>query len=251
MDKRGNPSRPAVREVAGWSHKPVTSHPWRKDMFVAPGTVPDFAHKLSREAAERVSRNWYLLLLNGLLLIVAGVLIFSIDWSVRSLATFLGALFIFEGLTTALTAGIDKRVRQANVITGLLSVALGIAIIVWPAPGIVAVAIFLGAWLIVMGTITISGALAARRILPDWWLLLLLGLAEVPLGVLALADPGATLAAIVTVGGIWAVAVGVMRVVLSFDVKNLPKTIDRASGQATHNGATASPRHDSLSPASS
>jgi uncharacterized membrane protein HdeD (DUF308 family) len=203
-------------------------------MFVSPG---DFAHRLSREAAQSVASNWWRFLLNGLVLIVAGVLIFSIDWSVRSLATFLGALFIFEGLTTALTAGIDKRVRQANVITGLLSVALGIAIIVWPAPGIVAVAIFLGAWLIVMGTITISGALAARRILPDWWLLLLLGLAEVPLGVLALADPGATLAAIVTVGGIWAVAVGVMRVVLSLEIKRLPKTVDEAFSEPVRNGA--------------
>jgi uncharacterized membrane protein HdeD (DUF308 family) len=202
-------------------------------MFVSPG---DFAHRLSREAAQSVASNWWRFLLNGLVLIVAGVLIFSIDWSVRSLATFLGALFIFEGLTTALTAGIDKRVRQANVIAGLLSVALGIAIIVWPAPGIVAVAIFLGAWLIVMGTITISGALAARRILPDWWLLLLLGLAEVPLGVLALADPGATLAAIVTVGGIWAVAVGVMRVVLSFEIKRLPKTVDEAFSEPVRNG---------------
>src|ERR1700761_1184129 len=146
MDERGNPSRPAVREVAGWAHKPVTSHPWRKDMFVAPGTVPDFAHKLSREAAERVARNWSLLLLNGLTLIVAGVLIFSINWSVRSLATFLGALFILEGISMALTSGIDQRVRRANVLSGLLSVAAGIAIIVWPAPGIVAVAIFLGAW---------------------------------------------------------------------------------------------------------
>jgi hypothetical protein len=36
-------------------------------MFVTPGTVPDFAHKFSREAAERVSRNWSLLLFNGLL----------------------------------------------------------------------------------------------------------------------------------------------------------------------------------------
>jgi uncharacterized membrane protein HdeD (DUF308 family) len=202
-------------------------------MFVSPG---DFAHRLSREAAQSVASNWWRFLLNGVLLIVAGVLIFSIDWSLRSLATFLGALFILEGLTTALTAGIDKRVRQANVITGLLSVALGIAIIVWPAPGIVAVAIFLGAWLIVMGTVTISGALAARRILPDWWLLLLLGLAEVPLGVLALADPGATLAAIVTVGGIWTVVVGVIRVVLSFEIKRLPKTVDEAFTEPVRNG---------------
>ena len=217
-------------------------------MFVAPGTVPDFAHSLSSNAAQSVARNWPLLLLNGVLLIVAGVLIFSIDWSVRSLATFIGALFIVEGISTALTSGIDARVRRANVLTGLLSIAAGIAIIVWPAPGIVAVAIFLGAWLIVVGTITIAGSFAARRFLPDWWLLLILGLLEVPLGVLALADPGATLAAIITVGGIWAVAVGVMRVILSFEVKNLPKTIDRAFSEPARNGvsATAKPRQDSL-----
>jgi uncharacterized membrane protein HdeD (DUF308 family) len=220
-------------------------------MFVAPGTAPDVAHKLSREGAERVARNWPLLLINGLLLIVAGVLIFSIDWSVRSLATFIGALFIFEGISMALTSGIDARVRRANVVSGLLSIAVGVAVIVWPGPGIVAVAIFLGAWLIVVGTITISGAFAARHFLPNWWLLLILGLLEVPLGVLALADPGATLAAIVTVGGIWAVAVGVMRVVLSFEVKNLPKTIDQAFSEPAHNGTTATPRHDSLTPAAS
>jgi uncharacterized membrane protein HdeD (DUF308 family) len=197
-------------------------------MFVAPGTVKDVGYKLTREAAEKVARNWWVLLLNGLLLIVAGVLIFSIDWSIRSLATFIGALFIIQGLSGALTTGIDDRVRQANVLTGLLSIAAGVAIIVWPDPGLLAVAIFLGAWLIVVGTISISGAFAARRILPDWWLLLILGLLEVPLGVLALADPGATLAALITVGGIWAVAVGVMRIVLSFEVKRLPNDVEKA-----------------------
>src|SRR6478752_2590317 len=222
-------------------------------MFVAPGTVPDFAHKLSREAAERVARNWSLLLLNGLLLIVAGVLIFSIDWSVRSLATFIGALFVLEGLSMALTSGIDARVRRANVVTGLLSIAVGVAIIVWPAPGIVAVAIFLGAWLIVVGTITISGSFAARRFLPDWWMLLILGLLEVPLGVLALANPGATLAAIITVAGIWAVAVGVMRVVMSFEVKNLPKTVDRAFSEPSSNGVSTAAKapQDRLAPTAS
>jgi uncharacterized membrane protein HdeD (DUF308 family) len=222
-------------------------------MFVSPGTVPDFAHKLSREAAESVARNWYRLLVNGLLLIVAGVLIFTIDWSVGSLATFLGALFIVEGVMMALTTGIDAQVRRANVLTGLLSIAVGVAIIVWPSPGIVAVAIFLGAWLIVVGTVTISGSLAARRFLPDWWMLLIIGLLEVPLGVLALADPGATLAAIITVGGIWAVAVGVTRVVMSFEIKNLPKRVDRAFSEPTRNGAatTAKSRQDILTPSAS
>jgi uncharacterized membrane protein HdeD (DUF308 family) len=59
----------------------------------------------------------------------------------------------------------------------------------------------------------------------------------VPLGVLALADPGATLAAIITVGGIWAVAIGVMRIVLAFEVKRLPETVDQVWSEQTNGAA--------------
>jgi uncharacterized membrane protein HdeD (DUF308 family) len=201
-------------------------------MFVAPGAAPAIGYKLTRDAAQKVARNWWMLLLNGAVLIVAGLLIFSIDWTIRELATFIGALFIFQGVAEALTTGIDARVRRANATAGLLSIATGIAIIVWPGPGLVAVAIFLGAWLIVTGTLAISGAFAARRVLPDWWLLLVIGLLEIPLGVLALANPGATLAALITVAGIWGVAIGVMRIVLAFEVKRLPEFVDEAFAAA-------------------
>jgi uncharacterized membrane protein HdeD (DUF308 family) len=216
-------------------------------MFVAPGTLPDFGRQLTREVAERIARNWWVLLLNGLVLIVAGVLIFSINWSTRSLATFIGALFIFEGVAEALTSGFDSRVRQANVLTGVLSIAAGVAIIVWPSPGLLAVAIFLGSWLIVAGTIALVGAFAARRFLPGWWLLLILGLLEIPLGVLALADPGATLAAIITVGGIWAVAIGVVRIVLAFELRNLPKEIEKAWSPPANGAASATTREPAAS----
>jgi uncharacterized membrane protein HdeD (DUF308 family) len=195
-------------------------------MFVTPASFDGFGDQLTHDAAEQLSRNWTALLFNGLVLIVAGVLIWSIDWSVESLSTFIGALFIFEGLWVMLTAGIS--VRAANFVTGLLSVAAGVVIIVWPKVSITVLGIFLGAWLIVIGTISISGAFAARRVLPDWWLLLLLGLAEVPLGVLALADPGGTLAALITVGGIWAVVIGTMRVILAFELRHLPDDVDKA-----------------------
>jgi uncharacterized membrane protein HdeD (DUF308 family) len=197
-------------------------------MFLTPGTTPDIGHKLTRTVAERLARNWPVLLLNGALLVVVGILIFSIDWTIRELATLIGALFIFQGVVEALTIGIDERVRRANVVTGLLSIATGIVIIAWPGPGVLAVAILLGAWLIVSGILAITGAFAAHRLLPDWWLLLTLGLLEIPLGVLALAAPGATLAALITVTGIWAVAIGVMRIVIAFELKRLPKDVDEA-----------------------
>jgi uncharacterized membrane protein HdeD (DUF308 family) len=207
-------------------------------MFVTPISFDSLRRGLTHDAAEALARNWTTLLLNGLVLIVAGVLIFSIDWSVNSLSTFIGALFIFEGIYAMVIAGIDN--RAANLLAGLLSVAAGVAIIVWPKPSLIVLGIFLGAWLIVVGTLSISGALAAHKVLPDWWLLLLLGLAEVALGVLALADPGATLAAIITVGGIWAVAIGATRIVLAFQLKDLPKELDEAYAPGTSGGMAAS-----------
>jgi uncharacterized membrane protein HdeD (DUF308 family) len=65
-------------------------------MFVTPASFDDFGQELTHDAAEKLARNWTTVLLNGLVLVVAGVLIWSIDWSVRSLSTFIGALFIFE-----------------------------------------------------------------------------------------------------------------------------------------------------------
>src|SRR4026209_2009600 len=109
-------------------------------MFVTPASFDGFGDRLTRDAAEQLARNWTGLLLNGLVLIVAGVLIWSIDWSVRSLSTFIGALFIVEGLWVMLSAGIAA--RAANFVTGLLSAAAGIVIIAWPKPSLIVLGIF-------------------------------------------------------------------------------------------------------------
>lgn len=136
-------------------------------MLATPGTFPDLGYELTRTVAERLARNWWIPPLEGLLLVVAGVLIFSIHWGERSLATFIGALFIVEGVANALAGGIDATVRRTNAVIGVLSVAAGVAIIAWPSPGLTVVAVFLGSWLIVVGTLTIAGSFAARRILPS------------------------------------------------------------------------------------
>ena len=208
-------------------------------MFTAPDSAEWIGKQLTRDLAERLARNWWVLLAEGLLAIVAGVLIFSIDWSVRSLSVFIGALFILHGISTAVIRGLDRSARRTNVLAGLASTAAGVAIIVWPSPGITAVAIFLGSWLIVMGTVTITASFAVRDVIPDWWMWLILGLLEVPLGVLALADPGATLAALITVAGIWSVAIGVTYVVMAFRLKRLPDRIEEMTRENGKEDSTA------------
>ena len=215
-------------------------------MLATPGNLQKLEYDLTHGAAEEVASRWWAPLLNGLVLIVAGVLIFSIDWGVGSLAAFIGALFIVEGVSSTMTPAIDRDSRRSNLVIAFLSIAAGIAIIVWPGPGLVVVAVFLGSWLIAMGTTTIIGAFAARDVVPNWWIWLIVGLLEIPLGVLALADPGATLAALVTVAGIWAVAIGVTEVILAFEVKHLPRQIDEAfgvtGGRPRSNAGASAPR---------
>src|ERR1700688_5010663 len=80
--------------------RPITPASDRSEdtMLVNPAATYGISQRLTRDAAERLARNWSMVLFSGALLIVSGVLILSIDWTVRSLATFVGALFIFHGL---------------------------------------------------------------------------------------------------------------------------------------------------------
>src|SRR5262245_57626603 len=205
------------------------------NIFAAPGTG-SLTQRLTRDAAERIASNWWRLALNGAVLIVAGVLIFSIDWSVRSLSTFIGALFIFEGIAAALTSGIAARPARTNFVAGgaldrrrdrdhRLAQARPDRARSVPR-------------LVVDRRGNDDDRRRVRRAQAPVRLVAVADRRplEVPLGVLALADPGATLAALVTVGGIWAVAVGVMRIILAFQVKDLPKTMEEALAEPTDNG---------------
>jgi hypothetical protein len=82
-------------------------------MFVVPRTMP-FGTKLTGAAARAVARDWWVALLDGAVLVVAGFVIFSVDWTVRGLATLIGVLFIVQGVAEALTTGIDARVHRAR-----------------------------------------------------------------------------------------------------------------------------------------
>ena len=174
--------------------------------------------------AEGVARYWPFLLLGGLISIVFGALILSIEWSVESLGTFIGVMYILQGLSLALTRPLDGSGRGANLAGGALAAAAGIALIVWPDKGIVVVGVFVGVFVVSYGLLHIVGSLANRQV-PYWWLMLVLGLIEVPIGIWALRRPGLTLAVIVTLVGAWAVVYGIWQCVMAFEVRNLRRRL--------------------------
>jgi uncharacterized membrane protein HdeD (DUF308 family) len=178
------------------------------------------------DEAEQVAKGWWLILLTGLISLVFGALILAIDWSVSSLAAFVGALFIIQGAAFLITRPLDGGSRSTNVIAGLLGIGAGIALLVWPDRGLYVLALFVGIWIIVSGLLHIVGAFVNRHA-PHWWLVLILGLIEVPIGIWAMRRPGLTLAVIITLTGVWAIVTGIWQCLIAFEVRNLPRKLSR------------------------
>ena len=192
-------------------------------MLLNPINPPD---RFDVEEAEAVARDWWLLLVTGIVSLVFGALILAIDWSVSSLAAFVGALFIIQGAAFLITRPLDGGTRSTNVIAGLLGIGAGIALLVWPDRGLYVLAVFIGIWIVVSGLLHIVGAFVNRHA-PHWWLVLVLGLIEVPIGIWAMRRPGLTLAVIITLAGVWAIVTGIWQCVIAFEVRNLPKRLSR------------------------
>jgi uncharacterized membrane protein HdeD (DUF308 family) len=178
------------------------------------------------DEAEQVAKDWWLFLLAGITSLVFGALILSIDWGVDSLAAFIGALFIVQGAAWAITRPLDGGSRATNLIAGAAGIAAGIVLLAWPDRGLYTLAIFVGIWLISSGVLHIVGAFANRQA-PYWWLVLILGVIEVPIGIWALRRPGLTLAVLVTLAGAWAIVTGIWQILIAFEVRDLPKRLSR------------------------
>jgi uncharacterized membrane protein HdeD (DUF308 family) len=178
------------------------------------------------DEAEEVAKSWWVFLLAGIISLVFGALILSVDWGIDSLAAFIGTLFIIQGAAYVVTRPLDGGTRSTNLIAGLLGVAAGIALLVWPDRGLYTIGVFVGIWVLVSGLLHVVGAFVNRHA-PYWWLVLLLGGIEIPIGIWAMRRPGLTLAVIVTLTGAWAVVTGIWQCVLAFEVRSLPKRLSR------------------------
>ena len=180
--------------------------------------------QFGRADAEEASRSWWIFLFAGITSIVFGALILTIDWSVDSLGTFVGVLFILQGAALAITPSLDGSGRSSNLGAGLIAIVAGVALIAWPDKGLQTVGVFIGIFVLSLGILHLVGALANRHV-PNWWHMLVLGLVEVPIGVWAMRRPGQTIVLLVTLTGAWAVVSGIYQMLTAFELKKLPQRV--------------------------
>jgi uncharacterized membrane protein HdeD (DUF308 family) len=197
-------------------------------MLMSP--LPDI-ETVGRDDVEAIARTWWLLLVVGVLSVAAGIVILEVDWTVRALANVIGIVLIVRGIFDALTPPVDGAPRSWSLASGGLSIVLGVVVLVWPTPTLHVVAILIGAWLLVTGIFEMVGAIANHRTLPLWGVTLVAGMISTVLGVWALRRPGMTIAVLIVLVGIWAIVVGTLEVIASFEVKRLPKEFDRLTAR--------------------
>jgi uncharacterized membrane protein HdeD (DUF308 family) len=182
----------------------------------------------TRDQIDNVSRNWWVLLLTGIVSVVAGGIIFFTDWSVGDLAAFVGAVLLFRGIFMMFSVPLDGSGRAWSVALGLLEAAVGLTVWVWPGPTLLVIAFFIGWFVLFSGILTTAGSISARGVLPYWGLMLAFGILETLFSFWLLARPGLTLVAAVLALGLWSMIYGVVQIVLSFETKNLSARADNA-----------------------
>jgi uncharacterized membrane protein HdeD (DUF308 family) len=149
--------------------------------------------------------------------------------SVAAVAALVGVAFLFGGISQLAVASRVQSWRWLYIIGGIMGVAAGILTFVWPDITLYVVSILLAWYLIFYGIIHIVDALAGPK-LGWWWTGLLLGIAELVLGVWAVRSWERSLLTMVTLVGVWAIVYGVSEIVAAFNLRDAGKEMERLAG---------------------
>ncbi len=123
-------------------------------------------------------------------------------------------------------AGRVETWRPLLIVTGILGIAAGIMTFVWPDITLYVVSILVSWFLIVFGIVHLVGALAGPKV-PWWWTQLLLGIAELVLGVWAVRSWERSLLTFMTLVGVWAIFTGVNEIFAAFALRDVGKRAEQ------------------------
>ncbi len=174
-----------------------------------------------QDQMERFGKNWWILLITGIIAIIAGFIILGASWTLGSIAIFFGILLIIRGIFQLSSPGYVSEARVWNIFAGILSILVGVGIFFAPLYTLLFIAVFVGIWLVLTGIVDVIGSISVHRTLSFWWLYLVRGIIAIPLGIWALHRPVITLYALVYVIGIWAIVVGALEIAMSTEIHRL------------------------------
>jgi uncharacterized membrane protein HdeD (DUF308 family) len=172
-----------------------------------------------------LARNWWILLVRGLLAILFGVL--ALAWpgaTLFALIVMFGAFALVNGLLAIIAALLGRTEGipwWALLVEGILSVGIGIATFAWPGLTGILLLYMIAFWSIATGVFEIIAAIRLRQVITGELLLGFGGVLSILFGFLLLIYPATGALAVAWLIGIYAILFGGMLIALSFRLRSL------------------------------
>jgi uncharacterized membrane protein HdeD (DUF308 family) len=177
------------------------------------------------------TRNWWVFLIRGIAAIAFGVAAFI--WpevTLTALVVLFGAYLLVDGvsmlLSVALGYGFTQRNTWAVILSGILSVVLGVAAFVWTDAFALSVVYLVGFWSIVTGILQVVAAYELRRELSNEFWLGLGGVISVVFGIMLVVFPAAGMLSLLWLVAVWAIVLGISSIGLGYRLHKLNSALD-------------------------
>jgi len=181
-------------------------------------------NRVNKLADTQLTKMRWALGLNGLLSIALGVVI--LVWpgiSLFALTIVFGAYALASGvvgLFYAFTAEADGE-RGWLILSGLLGIAVGIVVLVWPSISALALLYVIGAYAVALGIIAVVGAFWLPIDGGDTALMILSGLVSILFGIVIFARPGDGALVTLALIAAFALVTGITELVVAIGGKRL------------------------------
>ncbi len=164
--------------------------------------------------APVLARNWWAIVLRGLLGILFGIV--ALVWpgiTLLVLVLIFGAYALIDGFVALISAFRRDETTGQHVwllLEGLVGIAAGILTFLYPGMTTLVLLYIMAAWAVVTGVLEILAALRLRAHLRSEWALALGGLASIVFGVILFVFPAAGALAWVWLIGAYAIIFGIL-----------------------------------------
>ena len=182
------------------------------------------------EGEQELARIWKVTALRGALAIAFSVVI--LIWPNIGLATLIalfGAFALVSGGSTiagAFSVPLTRGRRAWLVLEGLLGIAVGVAVVVWPDLSALGLLYAIAAWAIALGISEIAFAFDLPLSGGRSVLLALSGVLSVAFGVIMFAQPGAGAVALLALVAAFALVTGAMQIAFALELRRGAHELD-------------------------
>lgn len=211
----------------------ATPYDLREGLCGAEARVSWFDPRYLDERNAMFARNWWAVALRGLLAVVFGVIALAVPGAAMlSLALVFGAYLLIDGAFALLAAAraAERHERWGLLLAGgVLNLLMGVVALAFPGAAIIAFVFVTAAWAIINGALMVAAGFGLHPSHGRVWLVLG-GLLSLAWGVVLVIAPLAGAVVLTWWLGLFAVLMGVLFVVLGFQLRRHRDSGPRMAG---------------------